>query len=277
MLEVPHLEWHVTHSCNFTCLGCGHFSNDGYKQNFDLNTIREWYLLWNKKIRPRELSMLGGEPLLNKEIVDIIYMTKEVWDVQQDQELELVSNGLLFDKVPNLAKALKDTDCILTITRHSDDPNYVRLFDKSIECIKKSGVNYRIYNAPDFWIRVYNGYGENIEPIGSNNYKDSWDNCPSGQQNFTLLNGKIYKCALMAYLPLQKEKYGKKLSSKWNLYLDYTPLSSTNSDSEIFEFFNRKAEKVCSLCPSDCEHMDKPSPLHSPKYVKIMEESNREL
>jgi hypothetical protein len=277
MLEVPHLEWHVTHSCNFTCLGCGHFTNDGYKQNFDLNTIREWYLLWNKKIRPRELSMLGGEPLLNKEIVDIIYMTKEVWNVQQDQELELVSNGLLFDKIPNLAKALKDTDCILTITRHSDDPNYVRLFDKSIECIKKSGVNYRIYNAPDFWIRGYNGYGENIEPIGSNNYKDSWDNCPSGQENFTLLNGKIYKCALMAYLPLQKEKYGKKLSSKWNLYLDYTPLSSTNSDSEIFEFFNRKAEKVCSLCPSDCERMDKPSPLHSPKYVKIMEESNREF
>jgi len=277
MLEVPHLEWHVTHSCNFTCLGCGHFTNDGYKQNFDLNTIREWYLLWNKKIRPRELSMLGGEPLLNKEIVDIIYMTKEVWNVQQDQELELVSNGLLFDKIPNLAKALKDTDCILTITRHSDDPNYVRLFEKSIECIKKSGVNYRIYNAPDFWIRAYNGYAENIEPIGSNNYKDSWDNCPSGQENFTLLNGKIYKCALMAYLPLQKEKYGKKLSSKWNLYLDYTPLSSTNSDSEIFEFFNRKAEKVCSLCPSDCERMDKPSPLYSPKYVKIMEESNREF
>lgn len=139
MIKIPHLEWHVTHSCNFTCEGCGHYTNDGYKENISITTLKEWYLLWNKKIYPKELSMLGGEPLLNKDIVDIIYMTKEVWNIQDDQEFELVSNGLLFDRVNRLSEALIKTNCVLTITKHSEDKNYLRLFDKAVKNIKSSG------------------------------------------------------------------------------------------------------------------------------------------
>ena len=140
MIPVPHLEWHITHSCNFTCQGCGHYTNDGYKQNIDLETLRDWYLLWNKKIRPLELSMLGGEPLLNKDIVNIIYMTKDVWNIQNDQEYEIVSNGLLFDRIEGLSEAMIDTDCILTITKHSQENNYLRLFDKAIKSVEESGI-----------------------------------------------------------------------------------------------------------------------------------------
>lgn len=268
MLTVPHLEWHVTHSCNFTCQGCGHFTNDGYRQNFTIDTLKEWYLFWNKRIRPKELSMLGGEPLLNKEIVDIIYMTKEIWSIQEDQEFELVSNGILFDRVDNLAKALKETNCILTITRHSDDPNYVKLYEKSINSIEESGVKYRVYNAPDFWLKAYIGYGPDIKPIKSDNYVESWNNCAAGQENFQLYDGKIYKCAPMAYLPLQKKKYGDKLSPEWNPYLKYKPLESSASDFEILEFFLRTHEPVCSMCPKNPSKFKKQSPLHSPQYTK---------
>lgn len=273
-LSIPHLEWHVTHSCNFTCQGCGHYTNDGYRENITLQTLREWYLLWNKRIRPRELSMLGGEPFLNKEIVDIIYMTKEVWDVGEDQELELVSNGLLFDKVSGIDKALIETNCILTITKHSLDQDYIKLFDNAIHSIKKSGVNYRIHDATDYWLRSYNGYGSSMEPITSNDYKESWDNCPVGQENFILQDSKIYKCAALAYLPLQKKKYGNILSSKWDPYLKYVPLDSSSSDLEVFEFFIRTAESVCSMCPSSKHLFKKETPLHSPNYVKKLYEKN---
>lgn len=265
LLSVPHLEWHVTHSCNFMCDGCGHYTNDGYKQNITLETLREWYLLWNGRIRPRELSLLGGEPFLNKEIVDIIYMTKEVWDIQDDQEYELVSNGLLFDRTPGVAKALLDTNCILTITKHSEDENYLRLFDKAIDKIEESGVSFRIHDAASNWMRIYHGHGSSIEPIGSDSYQDSWDNCPTGQENFQLLDGKIYKCAPLAYLPLQKQKYGEMLSEKWNPYLKYRPLLSTDSDLDVLEFFTRTAEPVCSLCPRNKNYFRKTNPIHSPR------------
>ncbi len=265
MIQVPHLEWHVTHSCNFRCEGCGHYTNDGYKQNITLETLREWYLLWNRRIRPRELSLLGGEPFLNKEIVDIIYMTKEIWDIQDNQEYELVSNGLLFDRVSGVSKALIDTNCILTITKHSEDENYLRLFDKAIDKINSSGVSYRVHDGVSTWMKVYDGCGSSIEPIGSNSYQDSWDNCPTGQENFQLLDGKIYKCAALAYLPLQKQKYGEELSKKWDPYLKYIPLTSTDSDLEVLEFFTRTAESVCSLCPKDTHLFKKTNPLQAPK------------
>lgn len=274
-LSVPHLEWHVTHSCNFTCQGCGHYTNDGYKQNITLETLREWYLLWNRRIRPRELSLLGGEPFLNKNIVDIIYMTKEVWDIQEDQGYELVSNGLLFNRVEGISKALIDTNCILTITKHSDNKDYIRLFDKAINTIKESGVSYRIHDASNYWLKVYTGYGSSIEPLQSDDYEKSWENCPGGQENFILQDGNIYKCAALAYLPLQKQKYGDKLSSKWDPYLKYKPLSSDASDLDVLEFFTRTAEPVCSMCPKNKNFFTKETPLHSPRYLRSLYDSNK--
>lgn len=272
MIPVPHLEWHITHSCNFTCQGCGHYTNDGYKQNIDLETLRDWYLLWNKKIRPSELSMLGGEPFLNKDIVNIIYMTKDVWNIQDDQEYEIVSNGLLFDRIEGLSEAMIDTDCILTITKHSQEKNYLRLFDKAIKSIEESRIKYRIYDMTEEWLKPYDGYGKTIEPICSDDYKSSWDHCPTGQQNFTLENGKIYKCSSLAYLPMQKRKYGDELSSKWDPYLKYKPLLPTDTQLDVLEFFIRSAEPVCSMCPKNRIPFRKETPLHSPRYVRNLYE-----
>jgi organic radical activating enzyme len=274
MIKIPHLEWHVTHSCNFTCQGCGHYTNDGYREDIDIKTLEKWYSAWNTRIRPTQLCMLGGEPLLNKNLVDIIYMTKDIWNIKDDQEFELISNGLLFDRNSELPRALIDTQCILTITKHSEDPNYVRLFDKAINFIEESGVTYRIHDASNYWLKTYTGHGCSIEPIGSDDYKASWNNCPAGQENFILQDSKIYKCAALAYLPVQKQRYGNKLSAKWDPYLKYIPLSPDATDLDVLEFFTRTAEPVCSMCPKHKNLFAKETPLHSPRYMRTLYESN---
>ena len=60
----------------------------------------------------------------------------------------------LFDRTPGVAKALLDTNCILTITKHSEDENYLRLFDKAIDKIKESGVSFRIHDAVSNWMKI---------------------------------------------------------------------------------------------------------------------------
>ena len=110
-------------------------------------------------------------------------------------------------------------------------------------------------------MKGYTGYGSNIKPL-KGDFQESWNNCPTGQENFQLYNGKIYKCAPLAYLPLQKEKYPD-LSEEWNPYLRYIPLEP---DGDIEEFFSRQAELVCSMCPNSTELMSKPSPLNPPSY-----------
>lgn len=277
MIEIPHLEWHVTHSCNFTCEGCGHYTNDGYKENISLNTLKEWYSLWCNRIKPKEISLLGGEPLLNRELVDIIYTTKEVWNIQNTQYFELVSNALLLHKQTDLPKALKETNCVLCITIHSRDENYLRLLKKSIELVdewvKEYGIVYFTHDATDNWLKAYKGYGKTIQPYEDNDYETSWNNCPTGQENFQLLDGKIYKCAPLAYLPLQKKKYKDELSKKWDPYLKYIPLTSDATDDEIIEFFSRCQESVCGMCPNKPQTFQKKSPLHSPGYMsKIIQQ-----
>ena len=76
MIVIPHLEWHVTHNCNLSCEGCNHFTNHGHNWFISLDELKSWFSSWNKKVSPKRLAVLGGEPLLHKDIVEIIKSLK---------------------------------------------------------------------------------------------------------------------------------------------------------------------------------------------------------
>lgn len=258
MIEIPHLEWHITHNCNLSCEGCMHFTNHGHNWFIDIDTLVKWYSNWNKRLSPKKMAILGGEPLLHKNLMDIIYVTRDMWKQPDNSYFELVTNGLLLDEEKHdyLPRALKDTNCVLSVSIHYtlDNEMYREKIEKSLEIIHKWKNLYDIrvcvndmYNE---WYTSYNGYGINSEPFDNKNFEESWKYCRSGQQCFQLYNGEIYKCSMTAYLGLQKQKYGHLLSKKWDPYLKYKPLESTCSDDEIVQFFNRKEEPVCGMCPA---------------------------
>lgn len=73
---------------------------------------------------------------------------------------------------------------------------------------------------------------------------------------------------MTAYLSLTKEIYN--LSNKWDYYLTYQPLGPTSTDEEVEEFFNRKAENCCSMCPSTRQPLfQKGDPLLSRKIYEL--------
>jgi len=270
LIEVPHLEWHITHNCNLSCESCCHFTNHGHNWFADIDTLKTWYSYWNKRISPKNMAILGGEPLLHKNIVDIIYLTKDMWQQPKDSYFEIVTNGILIDeeKHKELPKALKDTDCVLSVSIHSNkniSPRYdekMRLVSKIIHQWKKDyGIKVNLYDSVQYWSKVYNGFGVNSEPFEDNDPQQSWNNCPTGQDCFQLYEGNLYKCSLLSYLPLQKQKYGPLLSEKWDPYLKYIPLYPDCSDEDIIEFYNRKSESVCGMCPKNAENFIKKDPL----------------
>jgi hypothetical protein len=255
MIKVPSLEWHVTHACNFSCDNCGDFSNYNHTEIIDLDTLISWYEPWYKRLIPGIVSIIGGEPLLNKDIINIIYTTKKYWN-DPSTDYEILSNGWLLDRYPELPKALADTDCKLVISKHFNEGEYLKKFEEIVSTVEKwhveYGIRYRIDDSYKEWRRLYKGQGADIEPFEDNDPEGSWNICPTYQDCFQLMEKAIYKCCLLAYLPLQKKKHG--LSAKWDEYLKYQPLMPGCSDEDIIEFFNRKAEKYCSMCPSENFH-----------------------
>jgi len=277
MIEVPHLEWHITHNCNLSCQGCSHFTNHGHNWFVDIKTLSKWYSYWNKRISLRSMSILGGEPLLHKNVIDIIYLTKDMWQQPKDSYFEIVTNGILLDreKHKELPKALIDTNCTLSLSLHSTKSislEYDQKIRKTLSIIKEwkneYGIKIYVHDSVTGWDRAYKGFGINSEPFEDNDPEESWNNCVGDQECFQLYNGNIYKCCLTAYLPLQKEKYGTLLSEKWDPYLKYIPLTPDCSDEEIVEFFDRKCEPVCAMCPKTRTVFRKNNPLLPVSYYE---------
>jgi len=269
MVVVPTLEWSVAHSCNFTCESCGSYSNYGNKEIMSIDDLEKYFSLWNKKIAPKQMAIVGGEPFLNKDILGIIELSRNMWNKEHNEYYEVVTNGFLIDKFLDLPKVLEKTNCVLSISVHGNSPQYVKKLNKlkelATEWKKEYNITVKFVSYDDVWSRGYLGYGENALPYEDNDPETSWNHCPSGQNCFTLHYGKIYKCAPLANLPYMKEMFPN-LSNKWDHYLSYKPLTSDVSEEEIVNFYDRKAESFCSMCSSKPAFFKKNDPLIPIKF-----------
>jgi hypothetical protein len=250
MIIIPVLDFHVIHKCNFTCDSCSDFTNHDLPGKVSLEDAKKSFSYWNKRIKPKTFNILGGEPLMRKDIIDFLYLSREMWG---DCEIGLITNGILLDKHPELPKVLSELDINLWISLHSDDDVYKKVIRKKLKILETWTKKYKFSwgcNADHkHWSLIYKGYGNSIEPFEDNDAEASWNNCFMNGECFQLHQDMIWKCPPIAYLPLMSEKY--KLSKKWEPYLKYKPLTYDATDKEVEEFFNRQSEDVCKMCPAN--------------------------
>jgi len=259
MKIIPNLDIHITHKCNFTCDSCSHFMNHGFDTHISLEECESWMSYWNKRLVPDNIGILGGEPFLHKNLKEYCYLIRNMWP---NSNIEIVTNLTLIHLHSEIFEDIIKNNITLSISIHSNDPTYLQLMRKKVSIIndwKSKGVKVKIYNSIKDWSQVYLGYGKDIMPFEDNNPQKSWKNCPTGQTCFQLHQGKIWKCAPLAFLPMMKEKYD--ISEKWDPYLEYIPLSPNCTDQELESFFDKGAEKFCSMCPSTRKFFKKNSPL----------------
>ena len=274
MFEIEKLDMHISDACNLHCEQCDHFSNYGFKGTHSLKTLTEWCENWNQRIIPRSFHILGGEPLINREICEVVSMCAEKWT---QSKIILWSNGLLASKHPELPKILKKSGVRLHISNHSTNNSkaYDQKFSDAVEVLKswyeqheceitiqfnnglhiefgkdESGYllkQHAVDPGPEktLWEKFYHGYGKNMMPYTDNEPETSWQNCTAKCPQ--LYNGKLHKCAPLTFLPLMNDKYG--LNEAWKPYLEYKGLSPECSDEELFNWLNLKSEKFCGMCP----------------------------
>ena len=263
-LVVPHLEIHITHECNLTCDGCLYFTNHRHAGIIPLVELQKSLARWSRRLVPESFAILGGEPCLHRDLTKIVHMARAQWPAPATR-MEVVTNGLLLHLHPQLPEALVATDTSLYISIHSTaaiSPRYQEMISTSLDLARRWQTDYGIQLVAEeqtTWYRGYTGSGSSMAPFEDGDPQRSWDNCVTGQQCFQLSEDRIWKCAPLAYLSLQDRAYT--LSEKWQPYLKYQALGPECTDGELVEFFNKKAEPVCGMCPSNPQEFTKGDPL----------------
>ena len=260
MIDIEQLELHVTHACNFTCEGCSHYSNHGHTGNISLDDCEEWLYGWSKRVKPKTFTILGGEPTLNKDLPEIVYMVRAMFP-DPTTGIDVITNATGLHLQPRLPQMLVATGATLAVSIHSTEhPNYIKKFKRGYKLAKKwkhdLGVWVEFWDFTNKeWVRQYKGFGDRMMPYEDNNPRKSWEVCIS-KYAMQLHEGKLWKCPALAYLPMQAKKYN--LSDKWNPYLKYQSLDVDCTDEELEEFLNREDESFCSMCPANRDVYTKP-------------------
>ncbi len=252
------LEVHVTHVCNLHCDGCKHYSNYNHKGRLELSTFREWISAWSKVLRPKKLRLLGGEPTLHPDLPNFLYAARELWP---ETVTYIGTNGHFLDRHPTLLQALIDTQSRLTLSVHSKDPGYLAKVNPIREGLKKyreeTGVDLMETDVTEIWTKNYHGVGASMKPYADKKPQDSWTHC-TAKYCMQLHENRLWKCAPVAYLGMQLEKFELTADPDWVPYLRYQSLGLEASLDEMREFLSRESEPVCGMCPARPPHvMDK--------------------
>jgi organic radical activating enzyme len=245
---INYLEYHVVHGCNLKCSGCSHFSHlttGGLKSVDDLVFDLE---PWTKRVHISSFSLMGGEPLLNKDINQLMSAARKLLP---DAALILVSNGLLL-KDEHL-ESLVASDFELIVSQHSRDELYLQRFNEIERRIKEwqnKGLRAQIRNSVDNWSQRYHEENGKITPYQDGDPTQSYKICRAKHCK-QLFNQRLWKCPPVAYIKLMD------VDKQWDLMKNYTGVGIDCTAEELRRFLSVESEEVCGLCSKNVVPKDK--------------------
>lgn len=257
---IRNLEIHAAHACNLACESCSHYSNHAHKGIVALGQAREWMAPWSGRIAPKVFSILGGEPSIHPDLTAFAALARDMFP---RATLRIVTNGFFLHRHPALPAFLReDRNAILNLSIHHESPEYrehlAPIMDLVSEWATVHGVRVEYYYSSRNWTQRYKGYGADMEPFEDRAPRQSWQVC-TAKFCPQIFDGGIWKCAPLAYLPMQHERFG--LSPKWSPYLGYRPLAPGCSDAELDAFFAREEESHCAMCAARPPRLALPVPI----------------
>lgn len=230
-------EVHLADHCNLNCKGCDHFSPiadenflcvDSYQR--DLNRIKQ--LFGNRVGR---IHLMGGEPLLNKNTINIIEATRSTFPYSQ---IELVTNGiLLLDQSEKFWQSCHDSNVVIRPTKYPIKIDYQEILKKS----ERYKVAFRFYNNGE---EIKQLYHMKLDISGKQKAPHSFTYCRMSNQCAFLKNGKLYTCPVIPNICHFNKYFGQSLVVSENDYID---LYSNTTAEEILTFLSQPVP-FCRYC-----------------------------
>ena len=234
---LKYLEVQITDHCNLKCNACTHFSNICEENIIDARMI-VFRLIRLRKLFGfiRILRILGGEPLLHPDIIEILKHTRSLFPLSK---IELSTNGLLLDKMSTeFFEACYKNKISIYISRYS-------VIENKLNKIKEKLSSYKInhYVSP-----LVISFSSNLNPTGNSDKNETFRNCRHTSCP-VLREDNIYICSISAYIDKYNKYFNKNIPEPKgiNIYL--------SSGKQILEYL-KKSEETCKYCTNVTKYVN---------------------
>ena len=195
-IEIP-----VTYACNLQCKHCTVHAPYLHGHVPDLfSSLR----IWSEKLLPKMILVLGGEPLLNPDLPQILETIRRLYS---SSDILLITNGLLLADAPSLFwDAIVKTGTRITISAHLE--NYKTMCEKIDAKLEADGIrDIEIYceNFYDSWATLWKYDSNNFPVLEMQASAPIFQECLS-KNCFTLHGDYLYRCNLMYGLKMLQEQ-----------------------------------------------------------------------
>ena len=265
---VPKVEFYITNVCNLTCEHCNRFNNYKFKGWQRWDDLKDIYSKWAELIDINHRVLLGGEPLLNPDIIKWCRGLKQVW--QGPGATEIITNGYRLNHVPGLYDLAQSGILFLRVTLHNS--NEKEFLSNEIKTFLQEPVT--IEEDASCWIFT-DRLGVRIEMALENHFvesaiiRNSLNQltlhqsdpvkaheicCMAHNETVHFINGKIYKCGPAALFEEFDRQYQFDISDEDRILLSsYKPLTIDNFEEYQEEFFGNLNNHIaqCKFCPEE--------------------------
>jgi hypothetical protein len=220
-------EVHLTDKCNLNCAGCLHFSSlcdeiillDIKDYENDCKRISE---LTGGKIA--DIRLLGGEPLLHSDVNSFLTITRKYFPeregLKQTGIIELVTNGILLSGQPDdFWESCKTNNIRIVVSEYPVKIKREIIKERALWFnvelrMYEDGIQFRQTGSANQWVKIP------VDTGGVQDNKKSFGKCILAGSCFQLVNGKIFKCARIAYIKYFNSAFNEKLKTDEKDYVD---------------------------------------------------------
>lgn len=172
-LSCKQITWFVTNKCNLSCIHCGVSANERKFSEVSLTDFQK-IIPQLKNIGVEYITLSGGEPLLRKDILDIINMLKD-----NSFKVGIVTNGTFIDKLKVLPKKNIPDAISISIDGLEKNHSFIRKsksnFNQTIQGIKTAKeLGVKIVSVPTCVYPENINELEELKKIIFENGADQW-------------------------------------------------------------------------------------------------------
>ena len=227
------VEFHLVDYCNLNCACCDHFSPLAPKKNVPVcDVISDFKKL--KKIFDNvgKILILGGEPLLHPNLLEIFEPLKEIYP---KSELVIITNGILLDSMnEDFWLALKKYNVTLSMTKYPIKVDYGKFLNKCLNM----GIKSYFFNENKLKM-----YKMNLDYKAKNDKYAAYKLCWHKNCHF-LRDSKLYLCTPAPNIGFLNKHFNLdfKLTKR-----DYIDLDKVKSATKINRIFSKPID-FCKYC-----------------------------